>query len=215
MPIGLYLDRVRYVCSKLGTDKIILGATTWSVWWAANAMMRAVSISATSSILRVAHLERGQYAHVEEGTIRPRPLVHESTIRQRPDEFAAAMDAALNERTLTTEMVKSVGSCDQRREGLKRCAHKEGASEMRPRQAGSTWSGSMQARRSGRVSDLAETFSLMTVSILTIRIIRKSEGEPTGVVNHPKLLGICPGGPTFTGAEIRFALKHSTPKGPR
>ncbi|GBP21008.1 hypothetical protein EVAR_11039_1 [Eumeta japonica] len=33
----------------------------------------------------------------------------------------------------------------------------------------------------------------MTVSILTIRIIRKSEGEPTGVVNHPKLRGICPG----------------------
>ncbi|GBP98472.1 hypothetical protein EVAR_59898_1 [Eumeta japonica] len=25
MPIGPYLDRVRYVCSKLGTDKIILG----------------------------------------------------------------------------------------------------------------------------------------------------------------------------------------------
>ncbi|GBP93908.1 hypothetical protein EVAR_90908_1 [Eumeta japonica] len=41
----------------------------------------------------------------------------------------------------------------------------------------------------------------MTVSILTIRIIRKSEGEPTGVVNHPKLRGICQGGPTFTGAE--------------
>ncbi|GBP90775.1 hypothetical protein EVAR_102457_1 [Eumeta japonica] len=31
----------------------------------------------------------------------------------RWSEFAAAMDAALNERTLTTEMVKSVGSCDQ------------------------------------------------------------------------------------------------------
>ncbi|GBP97436.1 hypothetical protein EVAR_61142_1 [Eumeta japonica] len=66
MPIGPYLDRVRYVCSKLGTDKIILGAmSTRGVYGgAANAMMRAVSISATSSILRAAHLERGQYAHV-------------------------------------------------------------------------------------------------------------------------------------------------------
>ncbi|GBP85082.1 hypothetical protein EVAR_51201_1 [Eumeta japonica] len=35
MPIGPYLDRVRYVCSKLGTDKIILGGdvNAWSVWW--------------------------------------------------------------------------------------------------------------------------------------------------------------------------------------
>ncbi|GBP48762.1 hypothetical protein EVAR_32782_1 [Eumeta japonica] len=34
IPIGPYLDRVRYVCSKLGTDKIILGGdvTAWSVW---------------------------------------------------------------------------------------------------------------------------------------------------------------------------------------
>ncbi|GBP74833.1 hypothetical protein EVAR_55103_1 [Eumeta japonica] len=35
MPNGPYLDRVRYVCSKLGTDKIILGVdvNAWSVWW--------------------------------------------------------------------------------------------------------------------------------------------------------------------------------------
>ncbi|GBP08078.1 Putative 115 kDa protein in type-1 retrotransposable element R1DM [Eumeta japonica] len=35
MPIGSYLDRVRFVCSKLGTDKIILGGDVneWSVWW--------------------------------------------------------------------------------------------------------------------------------------------------------------------------------------
>ncbi|GBP24119.1 Retrovirus-related Pol polyprotein from type-1 retrotransposable element R1 [Eumeta japonica] len=34
-PIGPYLDRVRYVCSKLGTDKIILrgDVNAWSVWW--------------------------------------------------------------------------------------------------------------------------------------------------------------------------------------
>ncbi|GBP16327.1 hypothetical protein EVAR_9922_1 [Eumeta japonica] len=32
----------------------------------------------------------------------------------------------------------------------------------------------------------------MTGSILTIRTTRKSEGEPTGVVNHPRLRGICP-----------------------
>ncbi|GBP89237.1 Putative 115 kDa protein in type-1 retrotransposable element R1DM [Eumeta japonica] len=34
MPIGPYLDRVRYVCSKLGTEKIILGAMlTRGAWW--------------------------------------------------------------------------------------------------------------------------------------------------------------------------------------
>ncbi|GBP23732.1 Putative 115 kDa protein in type-1 retrotransposable element R1DM [Eumeta japonica] len=35
MPIGPYLDRVRYICSKLGTDKIILvgDVNVWSVWW--------------------------------------------------------------------------------------------------------------------------------------------------------------------------------------
>ncbi|GBP90792.1 Retrovirus-related Pol polyprotein from type-1 retrotransposable element R1 [Eumeta japonica] len=35
IPIGPYLDRVRYVCSKLGTDKIILGSNVnaWSVCW--------------------------------------------------------------------------------------------------------------------------------------------------------------------------------------
>ncbi|GBP92823.1 hypothetical protein EVAR_57335_1 [Eumeta japonica] len=59
MPIGPYLDRVRYVCSKLGTDKIILGAmSAWVYGGAANAMMHAVSISATSSILRV-HMNEG------------------------------------------------------------------------------------------------------------------------------------------------------------
>ncbi|GBP98469.1 Putative 115 kDa protein in type-1 retrotransposable element R1DM [Eumeta japonica] len=53
----------------------------------------------------------------------------------------------------------------------------------------------------------------MTVSILTIRIIRKSEGEPTGVVNHPKLRGDLPGvDPPFTGAEVRFALKAFHPR---
>ncbi|GBP97792.1 Retrovirus-related Pol polyprotein from type-1 retrotransposable element R1 [Eumeta japonica] len=34
-PIGPYLDRVKWVCSKLGTNKIILGGdvNAWSVWW--------------------------------------------------------------------------------------------------------------------------------------------------------------------------------------
>ncbi|GBP97435.1 hypothetical protein EVAR_61141_1 [Eumeta japonica] len=172
------------------------------------------------------------------------------------------MDAALNERTLTTEMVKSVGSCDQldevvetytecirqacdaaiprkssntrglkplvesRVRGLKRDARTK---KRRIRNAapagGSTWSGSMQARRviretgkpggcpiktdSGQVIGpdesatlLAETFSLMTVSILTIRIIRKSEGEPTGVVNHPKLRGSARVDPPLPGLRL-------------
>ncbi|GBP79447.1 RNA-directed DNA polymerase from mobile element jockey [Eumeta japonica] len=48
---------------------------------------------------------------------------------------------------------------------------------------------------------LAETFFPDDWSILTIRITRKSEGKPTGMIVHPQL-GICPGGPTFTGAEV-------------
>ncbi|GBP90798.1 Putative 115 kDa protein in type-1 retrotransposable element R1DM [Eumeta japonica] len=36
-----------------------------------------------------------------------------NTAKARWSEFGTAMDAALNERTLTVEMVKSVGSCDQ------------------------------------------------------------------------------------------------------
>ncbi|GBO98349.1 hypothetical protein EVAR_84206_1 [Eumeta japonica] len=104
---------------------------------AANAMMRAVSISATSSILRGC-MNEGNTPTFESGwqvvrdvtssdhnavtfavgggTIRPSALSGTrvyNTAKARWSEFAAAMDAALNERTLTTEMVKSVGSCDQ------------------------------------------------------------------------------------------------------
>ncbi|GBP97797.1 hypothetical protein EVAR_90930_1 [Eumeta japonica] len=58
-PIGPY-PIARYVCSKLGTDKIILGATsTRGVYGGAvNMTMHAGSISAISSILRAARLER-------------------------------------------------------------------------------------------------------------------------------------------------------------
>ncbi|GBP96405.1 RNA-directed DNA polymerase from mobile element jockey [Eumeta japonica] len=41
----------------------------------------------------------------------------------------------------------------------------------------------------------------MTV-ILTIRIIRKSEGEPTGVVNHPKLRGSARVDPPLPGLRL-------------
>ncbi|GBP18606.1 hypothetical protein EVAR_14376_1 [Eumeta japonica] len=293
MPIGPYLDRVRYVCSKLGTDKIILGddVNAWSVWWGSERndargggclLKSVVDVTACSSAL-LDRAERWQvvrdvtssdhnavtFAVRVEGRSGPRPLSGTrvyNTAKARWSEFAAAMDAALNERTLTTEMVKSVGSCDQLDEvvetytecirqacdaaiprkssntrGLKppggvpsqraetRCAHKEAAHPKCGPGSGSTWSGSMC--RLGRVirkqekpggcpiktdsgqvigpdesaTLLAETFSLMTVSILTIRIIRKSEGEPTGVVNHPKLRGSARVDPPFTGAEIRSA----------
>ncbi|GBP90255.1 hypothetical protein EVAR_89374_1 [Eumeta japonica] len=135
--------------------------SAWVYGGAANAMMRAVSISATSSILRAAHLERGntprsrcigdrllksvvdvtacssaldraeEWQVVRDVTssdhnavtfavrVEDDPALGLSgtrvynTAKARWSEFAAAMDAALNERTLTTEMVKSVGSCDQ------------------------------------------------------------------------------------------------------
>ncbi|GBP98427.1 Putative 115 kDa protein in type-1 retrotransposable element R1DM [Eumeta japonica] len=47
---------------------------------------------------------------------------------------------------------------------------------------------------------LAETFFPDDRSILTIRITRKSEGKPTGMIVHPQLRGSARG-PTFTGAE--------------
>ncbi|GBP92824.1 hypothetical protein EVAR_57336_1 [Eumeta japonica] len=165
------------------------------------------------------------------------------------------MDAALNERTLTTEMVKSVGSCDQLDERAEtRCAHKEAAHPKCGPGRWSTWSGSMcrlgrftkqwlrrrpragngfalhrMERACGTASTgssgkrekpggcpiktdsgqvigpdesatlLAETFFLMTVSILTIRIIRKSEnrrGSP------PSFRGSARVDPPFTGAEV-------------
>ncbi|GBP47015.1 Retrovirus-related Pol polyprotein from type-1 retrotransposable element R1 [Eumeta japonica] len=167
MPIGPYLDRVRYVCSKLGTDKIILGGdvNAWSVWWGSERndargvdlcdfldseglhilnegntptfevyrgdrlLKSVVDVTACSSAL----LDRAEewqvvrdvtssdhnavtFAVRVEGRPGPRPLSGTrvyNTAKARWSEFAAAMDAALNERTLTTEMVKSVGSCDQ------------------------------------------------------------------------------------------------------
>ncbi|GBP97785.1 hypothetical protein EVAR_90918_1 [Eumeta japonica] len=186
------------------------------------------------------------------------------------------MDAALNERTLTTEMVKSVGSCDQldevvetytecirqacdaaiprkssntrglkppwwspELEGLKRDARTKkrrirnaapGRREYVVGEMESLWDGIYRVIRetgkpggcpiktdSGQVIGpdesatlLAETFSLMTVSILTIRIIRKSEGEPTGVVNHPKLRGSARVDPPLPGLRLGLLLKHST-----
>ncbi|GBP90256.1 hypothetical protein EVAR_89375_1 [Eumeta japonica] len=75
---------------------------------------------------------------------------------------------------------------------------------------------SLTSNRSGQVSDpLAETFSLMTVSILTIRIIRKSEGEPTGVVNHPKLRGSARVDPPLPELRLGLLLKHSSLERPR
>ncbi|GBP68192.1 hypothetical protein EVAR_23343_1 [Eumeta japonica] len=37
-----YLDRIKWVCSKLGTNKVILGGdvNAWSVWWGSDAMTR-------------------------------------------------------------------------------------------------------------------------------------------------------------------------------
>ncbi|GBP97782.1 Putative 115 kDa protein in type-1 retrotransposable element R1DM [Eumeta japonica] len=130
MPIGPYLDRVRYVCSKLGTDKIILGGdvNAWSVW-GDRLLKSVVDVTACSSAL----LDRAEewqvvrdvtssdhnavtFAVRVEGRSGPRPLSGTrvyNTAKARWSEFGTAMDAALNERTLTTEMVKSVGSCDQ------------------------------------------------------------------------------------------------------
>ncbi|GBP78580.1 Putative 115 kDa protein in type-1 retrotransposable element R1DM [Eumeta japonica] len=135
MPIGPYLDRVRYVCSKLGTDKIILGGdvNAWSVWWGSERNdARGVDLcdfldsegclnegnTPTFEVVRdVTSSDHNAvtFAVRVEGRSGPRlsgTRVY-NTAKARWSEFAAAMDAALNERTLTTEMVKSVGSCDQ------------------------------------------------------------------------------------------------------
>ncbi|GBP46651.1 Putative 115 kDa protein in type-1 retrotransposable element R1DM [Eumeta japonica] len=183
------------------------------------------------------------------------------------------MDAALNEGTLTTEMVKSVGSCDQldevvetytecirqacdaaiprkssntrglkplvesRVRGLKRDARTK---KRRIRNAapadGSTWSGYVQARRftkgqwlrrrpragngfalhrMERACGTASTGSSgkrekpggCPIKTDSGQVI---EGEPTGVVNHPKLRGSARVDPPLPGLRLGLLLKHST-----
>ncbi|GBP21036.1 hypothetical protein EVAR_11067_1 [Eumeta japonica] len=141
MPIGPYLDRVRYVCSKLGTDKIILGAMSTRGVYGDRLLKSVVDVTACSSAL----LDRAEgwqvvrdvtssdhnavtFAVRVEGRSGPRPLSGTrvyNTAKARWSEFGTAMDVALNERTLTTEIVKSVGSCDQLDERAEtRCAQK-------------------------------------------------------------------------------------------
>ncbi|GBP51326.1 Histone-lysine N-methyltransferase SETMAR [Eumeta japonica] len=70
MPIGPCFVHVQYVCSKLGTTKIILWVmpTRGASSGAANAMMRAVLISAISSMQRGCNVKQGQYAHVRDSS---------------------------------------------------------------------------------------------------------------------------------------------------
>ncbi|GBP92211.1 Putative 115 kDa protein in type-1 retrotransposable element R1DM [Eumeta japonica] len=62
-PIGPYLDRVKWVCSKLGTNKIILGGdvNAWSVWWGSERDDAGEQNSATSSTWRVTCTQRREY----------------------------------------------------------------------------------------------------------------------------------------------------------
>ncbi|GBP97300.1 hypothetical protein EVAR_90478_1 [Eumeta japonica] len=243
----------------------------WSVWWAANAMMRAVSISATSSILRAAHLERGNTPTFEvyRGSspqsvvdvtacssalldraeewqvvrdVHPRTitrsrspcgwrddpalgsLVHESTIRQRLDgRVRSSHGCCSNERTLTTEMVKSVGSCDQldELEGLKRDARTKRRIRNAAPAGGSTWSGYVQAREVyERAVAEAQTTSWK-------RFCSAQDGESlwdgiyrvireTGKNREDVLLKLTRDkvDPPFTGAGLGLLLKHSTLEGP-
>ncbi|GBP96744.1 hypothetical protein EVAR_77679_1 [Eumeta japonica] len=104
MPIGPYLDRVRYVCSKLGTDKIILGATSRVEVWS------VVDVTACGSAL-LDRVEEWQVVRdvtssdhnavtfaVRMGKRSgPRPPTGTrvyNTAKARWSEFAAAMDAA-------------------------------------------------------------------------------------------------------------------------
>ncbi|GBP33038.1 Putative 115 kDa protein in type-1 retrotransposable element R1DM [Eumeta japonica] len=100
-----------------------------------------------------------------EGRSNPRPLSGTriyNTAKARWSEFGTAMAAALNERTLTVEMVKSVSSCDQLDEvvetyteciqqscdaAIPRCAHQEAAHpKCGPQQAGVRGRRYVQAR---------------------------------------------------------------------
>ncbi|GBP53032.1 hypothetical protein EVAR_43317_1 [Eumeta japonica] len=71
---------------------------------------------------------------------RPRPLSTQSTMQQGSMvQFAAAMHS-LNERTLTTEMVKSVGSCDQLDELLRLTPNASDKHDAAiPRKSSNTW----------------------------------------------------------------------------
>ncbi|GBP83805.1 Putative 115 kDa protein in type-1 retrotransposable element R1DM [Eumeta japonica] len=94
MPIGPYLDRVRYVCSKLGTDKIILGdVNAWSVWWVerggcdcGSALLDRVEewqvVRDVTSSDHNGHVCRANGEAVRSSA----PPVHGSTIQQRLDE---------------------------------------------------------------------------------------------------------------------------------
>ncbi|GBP96468.1 hypothetical protein EVAR_48131_1 [Eumeta japonica] len=294
MPIGPYLDRVRYVCSKLGTDKIILGGdvNAWSVWGSSPQerggcdcvqpalLDRAEGWQVVRDVTSSDH-NAVTFAVRVEGRSGP-PLWYTSLQYGKGSmvRVRSSHGCCSNERTLTTEMVKSVGSCDQldevvetytecirqacdaaiprkssntrglkppwwspELEGLKRDARTKkrrirnaapGRREYVVGEMESLWDGIYRVIRetgkpggcpiktdSGQVIGpdesatlLAETFSLMTVSILTIRIIRKSEGEPTGVVNHPKLRGSARVDPPLPGLRLGLLLKHSTSKGP-
>ncbi|GBP28280.1 hypothetical protein EVAR_11739_1 [Eumeta japonica] len=137
---GVYSTQ-RYVYSKLGNDKIILGVNVnaWSVWWSSErddaygddlcdfldskrlhvlndgntltfkrrGMVRDVKFSDYNAITFAVRVERCSDPRLLFGT-----RVY-NTAKARWSEFETAMDFALNERTLTVEMVKSVGSCNQ------------------------------------------------------------------------------------------------------
>ncbi|GBP21028.1 Retrovirus-related Pol polyprotein from type-1 retrotransposable element R1 [Eumeta japonica] len=134
MPIGPYLDRVRYVCSKLGTDKIILrgDVNAWRVWWGSehdDARGSVVDVTACGRLLpdrveewQVVRDVTSSDHNAVTFAVRmgkrsgPRPPTGTrvyNTAKARWSEFAAAMDAALAERALTVEMVESVDSCDR------------------------------------------------------------------------------------------------------
>ncbi|GBP51703.1 hypothetical protein EVAR_96254_1 [Eumeta japonica] len=113
--IGPYLDRVKWACSKFGINKSHPGG--------------AVDVTACSSAL----LDRAEEWQVVWGVTssdhnavtfkiriggRPRPEPFRgtriyNTAKARWSEFLTAFDNAKEEQALTTEMVETVGSCDQ------------------------------------------------------------------------------------------------------
>ncbi|GBP88699.1 Putative 115 kDa protein in type-1 retrotransposable element R1DM [Eumeta japonica] len=125
-PIGPFLNRVKWVCSKLGTEKFILGGylNAWSVWWGSERDdARGGELCDFFDMEKLHVLNEGNIPTFE--VYRGGPPITKAarpwalgtriynTAKARWLEFLLAFDNAKEERALTVETVESVDSCNR------------------------------------------------------------------------------------------------------